>query len=124
MDAWAELRVFCQLCKEGFSSISKVTETADLTATRGDGKFAFQVKRINNSLDNQVNRRNKPDMRDSNPTGEIGDIYARLDGPLSYFFWDSLEKKNGIGDVISALRELPEHICFVVWIIINEGWFI
>lgn len=95
MDAWAELRTISQLCKEGFSNINKVTETADLTATRGDEKFAFQVTRINNSLDNQVNRRNKPDKRDSEPMGEIEDIYARLDEPLSYFFWDALEEKNG-----------------------------
>jgi len=95
MDAWAELRTICQLCKEGFGNISKVTEIADLTATRGDEKFAFQVKRINNSLDNQVNRMNEPGKRDSDPTGEIGEIYSRLGEPLSYFFWDSLEKKNG-----------------------------
>jgi len=95
MDAWAELRTISQLCKEGFGNIRKVTETADLTATCKDEKFAFQVKRINNSLENQIHRRNEPDKRERDPNGEIGDIYARLGEPLSYFFWEALDKKNG-----------------------------
>lgn len=95
MDAWAELRTISQISKEGFTGISKVTEIADLLATRGDEKVAFSVKRINNSLENQVQRRNKPDERDSSPYGEIGDIHNRLGGPLSYFFWEALNEKNG-----------------------------
>jgi len=95
LDAWAELRTISQISKEGFDNISKVTEIADLRATRGDEKIAFSVKRINNSLENQVQRRNEPDKRDSDPFGEIGDIYNRLGGPLSYFFWEALNEKNG-----------------------------
>lgn len=95
MDAWAELRTISQIGKEGFDNISKIAEIADLRATRGDEKYAFSVKRINNSLENQVQHRNEPDKRDSNLFGEIGDIYNRLGGPLSYFFWEALNEKNG-----------------------------
>lgn len=95
LDAWAELKTISQINREGFDNISKITEIADLTATRGDEKIAFSVKRINNSLENQVQRRNEPDKRDSDPFGEIDDIYSRLDGPLSCFFWEALNEKNG-----------------------------
>ena len=94
MDAWAELRAMSQIKKEDFDNINKITEIADFTATRGSEKVAFSVKRINNSLEKQVQRRNEPSKRDSDPFGEIHDIYDRLDGPLSYFFWEAINEKN------------------------------
>lgn len=94
VDAWAEIRAISQLMRESFSNFSKVIETADLTAIRGAQKYAFQVKRINNSLDSHVQRRNTPEMRDSSPFGDLDSIHARLDEPISHFFRLAVRDKN------------------------------
>lgn len=94
MDAWAELRTISQIMKEDFDNINKITQIADFTATRGSEKLVFSVKRINNSLENQVQHRNEPNKQNSDPFGEIHDIYDRLDGPLSYYFWEVINEKN------------------------------
>jgi hypothetical protein len=94
MDAWAELRTISQIVKEGFTEVAKVKATADLTAKRQEHVYAFQVKRINSSLDMRVEQHNEPDERDSTPEGALSDIYERLGEPVSYFFWDALREKN------------------------------
>jgi hypothetical protein len=95
MDAWAELRTISQLVKEGFVDIQKVTVTADLVAKRQDRDFAFQVKRITTSLEKRVRNSSESGYVDSEPEGYVSDIYARLGEPISQFFWDALEFKNG-----------------------------
>ena len=115
-NAWAELRVIDQLCKEGFDSIQKVEVVADLTARESKQAFAFQVTRVNKSWRTQVIDHSEPGVSvDRIGYGNIGDIYKRLSkqlhknlsgghemcgpddeyGPLSYYFWDAIEDKNG-----------------------------
>jgi hypothetical protein len=113
-DAWAELRVMDQLHREGFTSIWKVQQVVDLIADRDEVTTAFQVTRINKSWREQVSKHGQPGTSPGHiPYGAIGDIYKRLSnqlyiqlsgpdeqaesdeyGPLSYFFWDALLRKN------------------------------
>lgn len=94
MDAWAELRTIDLLAMEGFTKIEKVIETADFIACCQTTKYAFQVKRINKSLLEQVEKRNDPDQRNMEPSGTLTDIHQRFSEPLSYMFWDALLEKN------------------------------
>jgi hypothetical protein len=114
-NAWSELRVIDQLRKEGFDSIQKVEVIADLTARKGEQAFAFQVTRINKSWRTQVTDHSELDVSiDRIGYGDIREIYKRLSkqlyknlpsgneicglddeyGPLSYYFWDTIEDKN------------------------------
>ena len=94
IDAWAELRFIDQSHREGFSEIHKVTETADLVAQKDEIYYAFQVTRINKTLSTEVKRQNTPDQQNCSPYGLPDDIHKRLDGPVGYYFWDALERKN------------------------------
>lgn len=94
VDAWAEIRVIDQLLREDFENIRKKKAIADLLARKDCRSYAFQVTRINKSLSSEVEKRNKPPKRDSSPYGTLSDIHERLDGPISYFFWDALERKS------------------------------
>jgi len=94
MDAWAELRVVSQLVKEGFQEIQKYKTIVDLVARFSDQEYAFQVTRINRSLQDKFIKYNSPDAEDE-PYGEISDIYNRYQKPLSYLFWDTIQDKNG-----------------------------
>lgn len=101
VDAWAELRVVDQLHKEGFTNLNKVIQTADLTGMKDGQNYAFQVKRITTSLQDEFNsaryRRqvaNDPNMRRQSPYGDTIDIHMRFDENVSFFFWDALSEKN------------------------------
>jgi len=94
VNAWAELRTLYQLHKEGFEGIQKIRDIADLTATKQGVSYAFQVTRITTLLKEQFGRRNPQDKRNTSPYGPLDDVYERFDKPLSYFFWNALERKN------------------------------
>jgi len=89
VDAWAELRFISQIQQEGFRNISKVAEIADFTAKRNEKSYAFQVTRINTLLKEKVS----PSTPVNNEM--IPRIHDRLDDPISSFFWNALERKNG-----------------------------
>ena len=57
-DAWAELRTADQLRKEGFQDIQKVTEIADLTATKDGQNYAVQVTRTQRNLRDEIEKLN------------------------------------------------------------------
>lgn len=95
VNAWAELRVVSQLQKEGFTKIEKVYETADFTACLLDKDYAVQVTRINRLFNDKMVKHNSSDMTDDEPFGDVHEIYARFETPLSYLFWDTLQDKNG-----------------------------
>ena len=137
LGAWAELRTVDQLRKEGFDSIAKVEVTADLVAQQGEQVTAFQVTRISKSWTTQVRERSEPGASvDRIAYGDIGDIYRRLAiqlhrklrggdgtceddvyGPLSYYFWDAIDRKN------ADLRKWDEedHIRCLVIVSNEEG---
>lgn len=92
-DAWAEIRVIDQLIREGFTNILKVKETSDFTSVLGEQNYAFQVTRINVSLESEASK--DPTKRSTSPFGSIASVHDRLDSVVSNFFWDALEKKNG-----------------------------
>lgn len=92
-DAWAEIRVIDQLIREGFTNILKVKETSDFTSVLGEQNYAFQVTRINVSLESEASK--DPTKRGTSPFGSIASVHDRLDSVVSNFFWDTVEKKNG-----------------------------
>lgn len=103
MAAWAELRTVLQLKREGFSDIKKVGMAADLTATRGGRRYAFQATRRPFTLPDHVeyaNRRAIEDGKQATATNLalsgrlVAEMHRQLDKPLFCFFARSVEKKN------------------------------
>ena len=83
LDAWAEIRVIDQLLREGFDDVLKVETTADFVARCANRSYAIQVTRISREP-------RFPDL----PTGDIQEIYSRVERPIGSYFWDSIEEKN------------------------------
>lgn len=83
LDAWAEIRVVDQLLREGFIDVSKVKTPADFVARYMSQLYAVQVTRIS--------REPKfPDL----PTGDLQQIYDKVQRLIGSHFWPSIEKKN------------------------------
>jgi hypothetical protein len=83
LDAWAEIRTIDQLLRERFIDISKVRTPADLVARYMSQLYAIQVTRISREP-------RFPDL----PTGNLQQIYDKVQIPIGLYFWPSVEKKN------------------------------
>ncbi|MBI1282068.1 MAG: hypothetical protein GC179_28335 [Anaerolineaceae bacterium] len=110
-NAWAELRFVDQIHREGFKDIHKFTEVADFTATQNSNAYAFQVTRINKSLNDEIVNRNPPEKRSGSAYGTLDAIHTRLDNPLSFYFWNALENKN---NKFGKWKERPFIRCIVI----------
>jgi hypothetical protein len=94
LDAWAELRTVVQLKREAWHTIRKHVAIIDLFAQNGIRHGAFQVTRINTTIENRSFRTYLNQRIDLSPTGPIDEMYARLKKPLSDLFWNPIDHKN------------------------------